>query len=64
MLAKARDEQTTNYDFYQQSVALFTDALSKWPENDRATRGDLEAREAFAELARKKATLTSGSKSL
>jgi chemotaxis protein histidine kinase CheA len=54
LLAKARDEQTTNYDFYQQSVALFTDALSKWPENDRATRGDLEAREAFAELARKK----------
>ncbi|MFM7055786.1 MAG: protein kinase domain-containing protein [Planctomycetota bacterium] len=54
LLAKARAEKTTNYDFYQQAVALFTDALSKWPENDRATRGDLEAREAFAELARTK----------
>ena len=54
LLAKARAEKTTNYDFYQQSVALFTDALSKWPENERATLGDLEAREAFAELARTK----------
>jgi serine/threonine protein kinase/WD40 repeat protein len=54
LLAKARAEKTTNYDFYQQAVALFTDALSKWPKNERATRGDLEAREAFAELARTK----------
>jgi serine/threonine protein kinase/WD40 repeat protein len=54
LLEKARAEKTTGYDYYQQAVALFTDALSKWPANERATRGDLEAREAFAELARTK----------
>ena len=54
LLEKARTEKANDYDFYQQSVALFADALTKWPNNARATHGDLAAREAFAELARTK----------
>ncbi|MCA9058600.1 MAG: hypothetical protein KDA85_08875 [Planctomycetaceae bacterium] len=43
-----------NYDAFQQSVALFSDALRKWPSNQRAIRGDRDARAAFAKLALKK----------
>lgn len=40
-----------SYDHYQASVALFSEALRKWPNNERAQIGDRLARKGFAELA-------------
>ncbi len=60
LLEKALDRSNTDYDEFQQSVALFSDALHKWPENRRALRGDKTAREAFARLALKKGDLDLG----
>ncbi|MBL8816361.1 MAG: protein kinase [Planctomyces sp.] len=60
LLEKALDRRNSDYDEFQQSVALFSDALRKWPENRRALRGDKTAREAFARLALKKGDLDLG----
>ncbi|MCA9064034.1 MAG: protein kinase, partial [Planctomycetaceae bacterium] len=54
LLEEAQASRHGSYDAYQQSVALFSDALRKWPDNQRALRGDRLAREAFAKLALKK----------
>lgn len=48
------DGQHQNYDNYQASVALFSEALRKWPDNERATLGNKLARKGFAELALQK----------
>ncbi len=44
-------DKNQNYDNFQASVALFSEALRKWPNNERATLGDKIARKGFAELA-------------
>lgn len=49
--AAASDGKKQSYDNYQASVALFSEALRKWPNNERATLGDKLARKGFAELA-------------
>lgn len=54
LLEVAKDRKNDDYDEFQQSVALFSDALVRWPANQRAIKGDLTAREAFARLALKK----------
>ncbi len=54
LLEVAKDRKNDDYDEFQQSVALFSDALIRWPSNHRAIKGDLAAREAFARLALKK----------
>lgn len=54
LLEEAKDRKNDDYDEFQQSVALFSDALVRWPSNHRAIKGDLAAREAFARLALKK----------
>ncbi|MEW4489239.1 WD40 repeat domain-containing serine/threonine-protein kinase [Thalassoglobus sp. JC818] len=43
------DEQS--YDNYQSSIALFTEALHKWPSNQRALIGNKLARKGFSKLA-------------
>lgn len=47
-------DKNQNYDNFQASVALFSEALRKWPNNERATLGDKIARKGFAELALQK----------
>lgn len=49
--AAASESKNQSYDNYQSSVALFSEALRKWPENQRALHGDRLARKGFAELA-------------
>ncbi|MFN9283905.1 MAG: protein kinase domain-containing protein [Planctomyces sp.] len=53
LLAATRNssDKASSYDQYQQSVALFTEALRLWPNDQRAITGDRAAREAFARLA-------------
>ena len=40
-----------DYTSYQSAVALYGEALRKWPANQRAMRGDQKARLAYAQLA-------------
>ena len=39
------------YDDFQSSIALFSEALQKWPANQRAEVGNMLARKGFAKLA-------------
>lgn len=48
---RSSSDKASSYDQYQQSVALFTEALRLWPNDQRAIAGDRAAREAFAKLA-------------
>jgi WD40 repeat protein len=54
LLMVAKLKHLDRYDEYQQSVALFANAIQNWPDNPRAAAGDAEAREAFASLALKR----------
>ncbi|MGV2335712.1 MAG UNVERIFIED_CONTAM: serine/threonine protein kinase [Planctomycetaceae bacterium] len=54
LLMEAKLKHLDRYDEYQQSVALFANAIQNWPNNPRAATGDAEAREAFASLALKR----------
>ncbi|MFM7038289.1 MAG: protein kinase domain-containing protein [Planctomycetaceae bacterium] len=54
LLMEAKLKHLDRYDEYQQSVALFANAIQNWPDNPRAAAGDAEAREAFASLALKR----------
>lgn len=53
--AKAQD-----YAEYQSAVALYSEALRKWPRNQRAIAGDRNARLEYARLAHKKGDIDLG----
>ncbi|MCA9008943.1 MAG: protein kinase [Planctomycetaceae bacterium] len=60
-LMKSIDSQHTgDYTAYQSAVALYSEALLKWPENRRAIVGDRNARLAYAKLAQKKGDIDLG----
>ncbi len=52
--------QTSDYTIYQSAVALYGEALLKWPDNRRAIDGDRNARLAYAKLAQKKGDIDLG----
>ncbi|MEQ9406582.1 MAG: protein kinase [Fuerstiella sp.] len=51
---------TTSYAEYQSAVALYEEALRKWPDNRRALDGDRKARLAYAEMAHRKGDIDLG----
>lgn len=53
-------QQAGDYTAYQSAVALYSEALLKWPENRRAMIGDRNARLAYAKLAQKKGDIDLG----
>ena len=53
-------KQISDYTIYQSAVALYGEALLKWPENRRAINGDRNARLAYAKLAEKKGDIDLG----
>jgi len=54
LLSSVDLKSTTSYTEYQSAVALYSEALRKWPSNRRALEGDRRARWAYAELAKRK----------
>jgi len=52
--------QDSDYTSYQTAVALYGEALLKWPNNRRALTGDRNARLAYAQLAQKKGDIDLG----
>ena len=52
--------QVSDYTSYQSAVALYSEALLKWPNNRRALSGDRNARLAYAQLAQKKGDIDLG----
>lgn len=60
LMHEADAEQAATYEKYQAAVALYDDALRKWPDNERAVIGDRKARLAYAELAHKKGDIDLG----
>ncbi len=50
----------TDYTTYQSAVALYGEALLKWPDNRRAVNGDRNARLVYAQLAQKKGDIDLG----
>jgi serine/threonine protein kinase/WD40 repeat protein len=54
LLSSVDLKSTTSYTEYQSAVALYSEALRKWPSNRRALEGDRRARWAYAQLARRK----------
>ena len=52
--------QVSDYTSYQSAVALYSEALLKWPDNRRALNGDRNARLAYAKLAQKKGDIDLG----
>lgn len=60
LMHKVDLKQTTSYAEYQTAVALYEEALRKWPNNRRALEGDRNARLAYAELAHQKGDVDLG----
>lgn len=60
LMQKVESKKTTSYSEYQSAVALYEEALRKWPSNRRALDGDRKARKAYAELALKKGDVDLG----
>jgi serine/threonine protein kinase/WD40 repeat protein len=54
LLSSVDLKSTTSYTEYQSAVALYSEAIRKWPSNRRALEGDRRARWAYAQLARRK----------
>jgi serine/threonine protein kinase/WD40 repeat protein len=50
----------SDYTEYQSAVALYSEALRKWPDNRRAIEGDKKARLAYAKLAHHKGDIDLG----
>ncbi|MEZ6059146.1 MAG: protein kinase [Planctomycetaceae bacterium] len=61
-LMHSAEENPANagYSEYQHAVALYDEALRKWPNNRRAQDGDIRARRAYAALAHKKGDIDLG----
>jgi len=53
-------QSVSDYTIYQSAVALYGEALLKWPDNRRAVQGDRTARLAYAILAQKKGDIDLG----
>ena len=51
LLNSVDPSRNRGYTEYQGAVALYSEAVRKWPHNERALRGDRRARLAYAELA-------------
>lgn len=60
LMRQVAEEGATTYSKYQTAVALYDDALLKWPKNERAITGDRKARLAYAELAHAKGDIDLG----
>ena len=60
LMQEVSDEGATTYSKYQTAVALYDDALRRWPDNDRALNGDRRARLAYAEMAHAKGDIDLG----
>jgi serine/threonine protein kinase/WD40 repeat protein len=60
LMQKVESKKTIGYSEYQTAVALYDEALRKWPSNRRALEGDRKARKAYAELALKKGDVDLG----
>ncbi|MEO2016735.1 MAG: protein kinase [Fuerstiella sp.] len=60
LMHKVELKGTTSYSEYQSAVALYAEALRKWPNNRRAIDGDQKARQAYAELAHTKGDIDLG----
>lgn len=60
LMQKVETKKTTSYSEYQSAVALYDEALRKWPSNRRALDGDRKARKAYAELALQKGDVDLG----
>lgn len=60
LMQKVESKKTTSYSEYQSAVALYDEALRKWPSNRRALDGDRKARKAYAELALQKGDVDLG----
>ncbi|MEP3479200.1 MAG: protein kinase [Fuerstiella sp.] len=60
LMQTVETEKSTSYSEYQSAVALYDEALRKWPSNRRAQDGDRKARKAYAELALQKGDVDLG----
>lgn len=60
LMQAVESKSTTSYAKYQTAIALYEEALRKWPNNRRAQNGDRAARLAYAELAHKKGDIDLG----
>ncbi|MEO2016542.1 MAG: WD40 repeat domain-containing serine/threonine-protein kinase, partial [Fuerstiella sp.] len=60
LMHKVELKGTTSYSEYQSAVALYAEALRKWPHNRRAIDGDQKARQAYAEFAHTKGDIDLG----
>ncbi len=60
MRATAEDPESCGYAQFQNAVALYDEALRKWPNNRRAAEGDVKARLGYAALAHKKGDIDLG----
>jgi serine/threonine protein kinase len=60
LLLAAEDENGDRYGSFQGAIALYDEALRKWPGNPRAVDGNRRARLAYAELAGKKGDIDLG----
>lgn len=60
LMLKVEQKGTSTYTEYQSAVALYEEALRKWPSNRRAQDGNKKARLAYAELAQKKGDIDLG----
>ncbi|MEZ6127230.1 MAG: protein kinase [Planctomycetaceae bacterium] len=60
LMRKVESKGTNSYSEYQTAVALYEEALRKWPNNRRAMDGDRKARLAYAELAHRKGDVDLG----
>lgn len=60
LMQEVSERDVDTYEEYQAAVALYDDALRKWPDNERAVVGDRKARLAYATLAHRKGDIDLG----
>lgn len=60
LMIQVETTRTDSYQSYQSAIALYDEALRKWPNNRRAQDGDRTARLAYAELAHQKGDVDLG----
>lgn len=60
LMLQVESKRTDSYESYQSAIALYHEALRKWPNNRRAQDGDRTARLAYAELAYRKGDVDLG----
>lgn len=60
LLNSVDPSRTRGYTEFQGAVALYSEALRKWPRNERALQGNQRARLAYAELAQRNGDIDLG----